>query len=247
MHKPSHRYAIYYAPSPEGVWWQAASYWLGRCAFTQKKLLQPEVTGLTREEFQAVTAAPRRYGWHATLKAPFFLASGITVEKLHETVKNFAASYQSFDLPQLQTQLLGDFLALTPIEQSNTDRVANIDPSGLHPLHSIADACVRDLAFLAAPISESDLQRRRQAHLTREQDALLVRWGYPYVMEEYRFHCSLTGSLKGLTTDQTAALKQAAIDFFHDLPDCRFDTLALFEEPERGADFILSAHFSLKP
>ena len=37
---------------------------------------------------------------------------------------------------------------------------------------------------------------RRALLLQRaEQEALLQRWGYPYVMEEFRFHLTLTGRL----------------------------------------------------
>jgi hypothetical protein len=42
-------------------------------------------------------------------------------------------------------------------------------------------------------LSEAQLARRREGGLTPAQDALLLRWGYPYVMEEFRFHITLTG------------------------------------------------------
>jgi hypothetical protein len=47
----------------------------------------------------------------------------------------------------------------------------------------------------ALPLTEEELTRRRKAELTPEQDKLLVDWGYPWVLDEFNFHFSLTGSL----------------------------------------------------
>ena len=70
------RFAIYYAPDPASALWQRASTWLGRDAAGGADLAQPEVAGLTAEDFARHTADPRHYGFHATLKAPFALADG---------------------------------------------------------------------------------------------------------------------------------------------------------------------------
>ena len=41
----------------------------------------------------------------------------------------------------------------------------------------------------------AELARRRQARLSPAQEANLKRWGYPYVMDEFHFHITLTGPL----------------------------------------------------
>ena len=233
MSKASNRYAIYYAPPTDSPWWQAGSQWLGRCAATGKPLNQPLVSGFSAEAFAALTAAPRRYGWHATLKAPFALASGVSLSQVCSALEDLAGALSSFDMPTLRVQRLDDFLALTPHAPTKI-------------LEGIARVCVEELAPLSASLSGADLERRRRAPLTDAQDALLVRWGYPYVMEEFRFHCSLTGSLKGLEFTQLQALQQAAEAIFHPLPLCRFDSLALFEEPAPDADFRLVQHFRMR-
>jgi len=74
---------------------------------------------------------------------------------------------------------------------------------------------------------------------------LLLRWGYPFVLDEFQLHCSLTGSLKQLNPQQVQNLQQGAQDWFDDLPPCHFETLALFIEPTPGADFVLQEHFKL--
>lgn len=230
----AYRYAVYYAPAPDSPWWVAGSQWLGRCAAQDQPLAQPTVPGLTAAEFSALTAAPRRYGWHATLKAPFALAEGVSLTTLRAALRELGQSLTAFAMPTLRVARLDDFLALVP--QGSADR-----------LQVVAAACVTQLNALSAPLSAAELQRRRQAQLTPEQDQMMVRWGYPYVMEHFRFHCSLTGPLKGLSSIQIDAVQGAAESLFHKLPACRFDTLALFAEPTPGAEFLLLDHFGLRP
>ncbi|MDB5940270.1 MAG: putative phosphonate metabolism protein [Polaromonas sp.] len=230
----AYRYAIYFAPLPGTPWWQAGSAWLGRCAATQVMLPQPVIAGVSGAELLALTAAPRRYGWHATLKAPFALKNGANVQSLRDALQSLAQEMAGFDMPPLQVVCLDDFLALVPQGDCNA-------------LQAVAQACVTKLHPLAAPLSPAELQRRRKADLSPGQVALLVRWGYPYVMEHFRFHCSLTGSLQGVKAQQVHALQDAAQAWFGSLPRCRFDSLALFAEPTPGADMVLMEHMRLRP
>lgn len=226
---PAHRYAVYYAPRPDTAWWQAGSQWLGRCAALRTLLPQRDIAGVPPATLQRLTAAPRRYGWHATLKAPFALAAGVTLAQLHDAVQMLARQLQPFTLPALQLTQLDDFLALVPAGDNRA-------------IETVAAACVTQLHALAAPLSPAELQRRRAAGLTPEEDALLLRWGYPFVLARFRFHLSLTGSLQNESAAVVQALQRAAEQRFGHLPPCRFDTLALFAEPTPGADFVLLAH-----
>ncbi len=227
-----YRYAVYFAPLPESPWWQAASRWLGRCAAGGTLKPMPAINGISDEAFHQVTAAPRRYGFHATLKAPFTLASGTTESELRVALQTIAASAYSFEMPPMTVSLLDDFLAIVPQPCSAA-------------AEALAARCVMELQPLAAPLSATELQRRRQSPLTPSQDALMLRWGYPFVLDEFQLHCSLTGSLKHLNSQQVQYLQQAAQDWFANLPPCRFETLALFVEPTPGTDFVLQAHFRL--
>jgi hypothetical protein len=228
------RYAVYFAPPPDSAAWLLGSQWLGRCAVSGDMRDQPLIEGLTPAALHQLTAAPRRYGWHATLKAPFSLAQGVSETALRTSLGYLAQSLSAFDMPTLEVVQLDDFLALTPDSES-----AN--------LVAAATACVTQLHHCAAALGGADLQRRRAAGLTARQDALLVRWGYPYVLEEFRFHCSLTGSLAGLNAHQIQPVVQSATTFFDSMTRLRFDTLALFIEPTPGADFMLLEHFKLRP
>lgn len=231
----AHRYAVYYAPSPGTLGWLAGSHWLGRCAAQLRPLPQLNIHGVAPEDLQRLTAAPRRYGWHGTLKAPFALAPGSDWLALHHAVQQVARSLKPFALPPMQVQRLEDFLALVPMPSHPANAA----------IEAAAAACVTQLHALAAPLSSSEMARRRAAGLTARQDELLQRWGYPFVLEEFRFHMSLTGPLSSVDEGTQALVLDAAQQFFSDLPTLQFNHLALFAEPSPGADFVLLDHLEL--
>lgn len=230
-----HRYAVYFAPNPGSLGWLAGSHWLGRCAALLQPLQQLAIEGVAADDLHRLTAAPRRYGWHATLKAPFTLAPGTDWITLHQAVQLVASRLKPFVLPPLQVERIDDFLALVPTPSHPSNAL----------LQETAATCVTALQPLAAPLSDADLARRRAGGLTSRQDALLQRWGYPFVLEEFRFHMSLTGSLAQVDTKTQALVFDAAQEFFSDLPTLQFNSLALFAEPTPGADFVLLDHLEM--
>lgn len=230
-----HRYAVYFAPSPGTLAWLAGSHWLGRCAALLQPLPQLDIQGVDKQDLARLTAAPRRYGWHATLKAPFALAPGVDWLTLHHAVQTLARTLRPFEMPPMQVQRIDDFLALVPMAA----HPANAN------LQAAAAACATQLQPLAAALPASEMARRRAAGLTPRQEELLQQWGYPFVLEEFRFHLSLTGSLAGADASTVALVLDAAEQFFADLPTLQFNSLALFAEPTPGADFVLLDHLEL--
>lgn len=228
----AYRYAIYFAPRPDSSFWIAGSQWLGRCAASQLEVAQPDIQGLSPQDFFQLTAAPRRYGWHATLKAPFSLAPGVTGAALMDAVRSIGQQLEPFTIPHLQVTRQGDFLALTQTVHSLQ-------------ISAIERQCVTALHSLAAPLSPDELLRRRLANLNPEQDALLLRWGYPYVYEYFTFHMSLTGSLRTCSEQQIQSLMDAASAFFADFNSISIDAIAVFAEPVKGEHFVLLDHIGL--
>ncbi len=227
-----HRVALYWAPRPDSALWQAGCQWLGRDAATGERLPQPAIPGIGKEVFEALTADPRRYGWHATLKPPFRMREGTGLNDVDAAVQTLAGRFKMELMPLLQVEHLGNFLALRP----QGDPVA---------ANALAAACVEALQPLVRPLSDEELQRRRRGPLTPHQDALLQRWGYPWVFDEFRFHCSLTGPLDGLDAGSREALMQAADRTFNHLPPEPLDSIAVLIEPTPGADFHLHRHWGL--
>lgn len=215
------RYALYFAPAEAGLW-QAGSAWLGWDAATGRPLGQPDLAGLPD-----ATAAARKYGFHATLKAPFRLAEGIAPAALQTALAKTAAALAPVPLPGLAVTRLGRFLALCPQPQ----------PAALTRL--AAEVVTRFEPF-RAPLSAAEIARRRPEQLSARQRDLLTSYGYPFVFEEFRFHFSLTGDVDADTLERLAPL---ARDFFapHLAQPLRLDRLCLFGEDETGRFHLLAA------
>lgn len=130
----------------------------------------------------ALTVQARFYGFHATLKAPFRLADGRDEAQLRAACRTFADNHPPVTAPPLALSLLGGFFALRPSAASPA-------------LDTLAAHCVRDFDPFRAPLNQSELAKRLRAPLDDNQRALLERWGYPYVLDQFRFHLTLTDPL----------------------------------------------------
>lgn len=225
------RYAVYFAPPPACPLGRFAAEWLGRDPFTDTVLPRGSWPGLDPARHEAITASPRRYGFHATLKAPFAPAEGVTRGDLHGAVEALAARHAPFELP-LRLGVLSGFLALVPARPSAA-------------LAALAAACVRELDPLRAPLGESELARRRRSPLTPAEDAHLLRWGYPYVLDRFRFHMTLTERLQEPELGQVRALLEERLVPLCEAP-LRFDALTVFEEPGPGAPFAVTGRYALR-
>ncbi|TNE63753.1 MAG: DUF1045 domain-containing protein [Rhodobacteraceae bacterium] len=215
------RYAVYYAPVP-GPFAEFCAHWLGWDAFEGIELPHPAIEGLPAP-IRKITEAPRKYGFHGTLKPPFRLTG--TRTELMADLAAFAAAHRPIEMEGLALTRIGGFLALTPM-------------GDLTPLEFLAGEIVATLDPHRAQPSETELARRRSAGLSERQNALLTQWGYPYVMEEFKFHLTLTGklSIEEAETVKTALEPVLAPLLPHPF---RIDDLCLFGEAEDGRFHLL--------
>jgi hypothetical protein len=218
------RYAVYYAPPPASALAAFADAWLGE---------GPAPPGIAAAfgdaERAELTAPPRRYGFHGTLKAPFRLADEVGPADLASAVARLAETAAPVRTGALALTALGPFLALCP----------GGDTAGLGAL---ADRIVRDLDALRARLTAAETARRRPERLSPRQREHLARWGYPYVLEDFGFHLTLTGPLAPSVRDRVAARLAPLI-----APFCRgrFEVadLCIFGDPGPGRSFeLLSRH-----
>jgi putative phosphonate metabolism protein len=170
------RYAVYYTP-PEGAFSEFGAAWLGWDAARGAAVAHPDMAGLPVAE---ITETPRKYGLHATMKPPFRLAEGQDEAGLRDAFARFCAQARPVLLDGLTVTALGRFLALMP----EGDTTA---------LNALAARTVRAFESFRAPLSEAELARRRAGGLRPDEEARLLDWGYPHVMEGFRFHITLTG------------------------------------------------------
>ena len=218
-----YRYAIYYVPPPGTALAAFGARWLGQDA--------PDLAGVSAEDWRRAVAAPRRYGFHATLKAPFRLAAGTDERALTDAIKRFRRTRGPVPVGKLALRVLADFLALAPMERGATAELA-------------AD-CVRAFdAFRAPPTAEESAQRQPDG-LTASERANLERWGYPYVMEDYRFHLTLTGPLDEAGQARFgAAIARAAVPAIAEPVEIADICLCGQASPE--AEFDVLARFALE-
>jgi putative phosphonate metabolism protein len=212
------RYGIYWTPPASHPLWRAGCEWLGCDPATG-------APGRARPH----RAAPRRYGFHATLKPPFLLREGRGEAELDAALAALAAALEPFVLRPLRVDMLDDFIALRPCEPVDAQ----------HPLRRLADACVRELDPLRRPAGAAERARRAGLSLDANERAHLERWGYPWVFDCWRFHMTLSDKLAaGALRD---ALLAEAADFFAPAlaAPLRCDALALAVEDTPGADFRL--------
>ena len=211
------RFGLYMVP--DGALYRAGADWLGWDSVAGKATFPPDLPGLP-DRAGALTATPRKYGLHGTIKPPFRLMQGTDATGLASAAQAFCAGRAPVTLPRLVLRRLGGFIAIVPQTPSSA-------------LADLAGACVTSLDAFRAPPTEAELARRRKSKLSDRQEALLTRWGYPYVREEFRFHITLTGNLP---QDQAEAALAVLSDHFapHLDAPARIDSLCLMGEDDAG-------------
>ncbi|NMJ42198.1 DUF1045 domain-containing protein [Roseomonas sp. JC162] len=221
------RLALYWAPEENDALHALGSTWLGRDAASGRAQTQPAVDGMDLAE---LTADPRGYGLHATLKPPFRLARGYAAAR--DAAAALAGRTAPFDLPPLAVHDLDGFLALR-------------ESAPCPALTAFANACVEALDDHRVPPSEAEIARRRPERLSARQRDYLDRWGYPYVFEEWRFHVTLT---RRLAPKEKAVVMPAVTAFLGEAPGRKrqVTSLSLFVQPAPGAPFTIAERLPLR-
>ena len=176
------RYAIYYVPARDSLLDRFGAKLLGYDAWTGETLPFPDFATQTATDWQELTQDPRKYGFHATLKAPMALAPGKTEAGLMAACARFAGKARPIPVIRPIVDSISGFIAVIPAEPVDA-------------LQQLAADCVREFDDFRAPLSAEDRARRKPEKLSERQRDYIDRWGYPYVMEEFRFHMTLTGRL----------------------------------------------------
>jgi hypothetical protein len=214
------RYALYFCPKDVPDLWSFGSSVIGYDSATAQDLpfLMPD--GLDEQDWRALTGEPRRYGFHATLKAPFRLNDGTDEAHLRAEVAALAA--------------LGSFIALIPARSP----VA---------LQDHVQQVVEAFEPFRAPLSDAEMARRLQSPLSPRQIELLQAYGYPYVAEQFRFHMTLTGPISDPVRRETirAALAAQYAERTGDSP-VTLGSLALLKQPDPASCFHIINHMKLR-
>ena len=228
------RHAVFFSPAPDTAWWEFGAYWLGRDEALDTALPPPALPRIAAKELERITAHPRRYGFHATLKAPFRLREGLGAGDLLARVQALAAARRAIALESLLPVYMDGFVGLVP---------ATRNPA----LQALADACVQELDDLRAPLDETDLALRGADRLDARGRELIQRFGYPHVLERFRFHLSLTGPVDVALGDRVVAQLARPLTQLNAIAPPRLDRLCIFLEPAPKAPFLRVADVVLPP
>jgi putative phosphonate metabolism protein len=226
------RYAIYYAPARDSALDRFGAELLGHDAWTGSALPFPARVVEQIADWQELSADPRKYGFHATLKAPIALADGMTEAALLAACADFASKTRVIPV-------------ITPIVDSISGFIAIIPRQRSPELEQLAADCVRAFDGFRARLTPDDRARRNPAKLSPRQVEYLDRWGYPYVMEEFRFHMTLTGRLGDVRRESVLAMLRERFARLK-LETLAVDRLALFRQDDAKARFAIVGDWPLR-
>ena len=175
------RYAVYFSPPEESDLFKFASSWLGWDAQNAKKIFHPNFKDLV-SDITELTKKQSCYGFHGTLKPPFALAETKNESELKAAILELSQSTRKFEIPAVNLQLLNGFVAIVATNENNE-------------IKNLAKKCVQELDIFRQPESLEKVQKRRSVGLSQYEEFNLQRWGYPYIMDSFRFHLTLTRRL----------------------------------------------------
>jgi len=226
------RYAIYYVSEPGSDLDRFGAQLLGYNAFSGEDLPFPDGVAQIAPDWQEVTRDPRKYGFHATLKAPLALAHGKTEAQLFTACEAFAAAPRPIPVIRPVVGSISGFVAVVPLGPS----------AGLERL---AADCTSEFDKFRAPLTADDRARRNPSALTPRQCENLDRWGYPYAMEDFRFHMTLTGRLDAGRRELILTMLRERFSTIG-LANLAIDRIALFRQNDADSRFQIVNHWKLR-
>jgi hypothetical protein len=226
------RYAIYFVPAQDTNLYRFGASILGYDCYTGGDLSFAGDLEIEPGVWTEMTEDPRRYGFHATLKAPFYLSPSCTEAQLSNAVANFAAIGRTAPSFKPTIRLLKDFIAIVPRRRQST-------------IDKLASDCVTLFDAYRAPMSPQERARRVATGLNVGQIGHLDRWGYPYLFEDFRFHMTLTGRISVERRDVVmAALEKLFARSCGDTP-IAIDQLTLLRQDNPKSRFRVISHARL--
>ena len=226
------RYAIYFATARGDALDRFGSQMLGYDAWTGEDLPYPSEVAQAEPDWRALTEDPRKYGFHCTLKAPITLAEGKTEAELLIACAAFAAKPRPIPVIVPVVNAISGFIAVIPRARSGE-------------LDQLAADCVTAFDTFRAPLTPEDRARRNPSKLSARQCDYLDLWGYPYVMEEFRFHMTLTGRIGSPRRERVVSMLR---DRFAATGLKRFaiDAIALFRQDDAPSRFRIIDRWRLR-
>jgi putative phosphonate metabolism protein len=230
---PAARYAIYFVPDPDSALYRFGSSILGYDCYSRADVPFADDLAIDAARWHKLTDEPRRYGFHATLKAPFRLSPSCTEAQLASALESFAALGRVIPTFTPAIRMLSGFVAIVP--QRPRPRV-----------NTLAADCVTIFDAFRAPMSPQERARRVASGLNPSQIVNLDRWGYPYLFDEFRFHMTLTAKVGLDQRDGVLASLREAFARCCGQHPVVIDRLALMRQDGEDSRFHVVRHAALR-
>lgn len=224
------RYAVYFVPAADTDLYRFGSAVLRYDCYTGAPVVPPDECAA--DAWRQATEEPRRYGFHATLKAPFYLAPACSETQLVSAFQSFAALGRKGAVIEPEIRTLSGFTALVPAE---------VNPA----VDALAADCTTIFDAFRAPMSAEERARRLASGLNHSQIQNLDRWGYPYLFSDFRFHMTLTGRIEADHHERTVAMLRRAFERMCGAKPITIDRLALVKQDSAEAGFRVLSHAPL--
>mgnify|MGYP001390519063 FL=1 len=179
------RVAIYFLPKKNSSLENFGKNLLGRDINKKKKisLTRRQKYFINRgftyfDELKDYCEEPAKYGFHATLKAPFRLKRNVKTKNFYDVISHIAAQHSRFKIKGLKIVYSKKFTFITSRK-----------PNKL--LRNLENDLVKHLDTFRAELNKTEIKKRIPDSLTFKQNKYLKEWGYPFVFDQFKFHMTL--------------------------------------------------------
>ncbi len=179
------RVAIYFLPKKNSSLENFGKNLLGRDINKKKKisLTRRQKYFINRgftyfDELKDYCEEPAKYGFHATLKAPFRLKRNVKTKNFYDVISHIAAQHSRFKIKGLKIVYSKKFTLITSRK-----------PNKL--LINLEKDLVKHLDTFRAELNKTEIKKRIPDSLTFKQNKYLKEWGYPFVFDQFKFHMTL--------------------------------------------------------
>ena len=179
------RVAIYFLPKKNSSLENFGKNLLGRDINKKKKisLTRRQKYFISRgftffDELKDYCEQPAKYGFHATLKAPFRLKRNVKTKNFYDVISHIAAQHSRFKIKGLKIVYSKKFTFITSRK-----------PNKL--LRNLENDLVKHLDTFRAELNKTEIKKRIPDSLTFKQNKYLKEWGYPFVFDQFKFHMTL--------------------------------------------------------
>ena len=221
------RVAIYFLPKKNSSLENFGKNLLGRDINKKKKisLTRRQKYFINRgfmyfDELKDYCEQPAKYGFHATLKAPFRLKRNVKTKNFYDVISHIAAQHSRFKIKGLKIVYSKKFTFITSRK-----------PNKL--LINLENDLVKHLDTFRAELNKTEIKKRIPDSLTFKQNKYLKEWGYPFVLDQFKFHMTLMNQNNNkLSNKQKLELEKLIYKISNNLLE--FNEISLLGENKNG-------------